>query len=83
MGILKDAMDKRADSLLKKALDSSMANLKLAMASTLVVRNLHWLEQLKQHIEGGTSREDLLDTRMSTRTSALINSVRRALWLKT
>lgn len=89
MGILKDTMDKRADSLLKKAWDSTLANLKPAMASTVVARNLeHWLEQLKGHIEGGTSHKDLLDTlpvlqkavgymvaesvKMSARSSALI-----------
>ncbi|PIN88341.1 hypothetical protein AB205_0081150 [Aquarana catesbeiana] len=103
MGILKDPMDKRADSLLKKAWDSTLANLKPAMASTVVARNLeHWLEQLKAHIEAGTPRKDLLETlpvlmravgyiadasaesvRMSARSSALINSTRRALWVKT
>lgn len=53
-----------ADSLLKKkAWDSTLANLKPAMASTGVAKNLeHWLEQLKVHIEVGTSRKDLLDT---------------------
>lgn len=103
MGILKDTMDKKADSLLRKAWDSSLANLKPAMASTVVARNLeHWLEQLKIHIEAGTPRKDLLDTlpvlskavgyiadasaesiRMSARSTALINSARRALWVKT
>lgn len=37
-----------------------MVNLQPAMTSS---GNLeHWLEQLRMHIEGGTSREDLLDT---------------------
>lgn len=96
-------MDKRADSLLKKAWDSTLANLKPAMASTVVAKNLeHCLEQLKAHIEAGTPRKDLLETlpvlmkavgyiadasaesvRMSARSSALINSTRRALWVKT
>lgn len=63
LGVLKDTMDERADSLLKKALDSMLANLKLAMASPDVARNLkHWLEQLQSHIEAQTSRKDLLDT---------------------
>lgn len=103
MGILKDAMDKRADGLLKKAWDSSLANLKPAMAATVVARNLEcWLEQLKNHVVAGTSRKDLLESfptllkavkymadasaesiRMSARSSALVNSARRALWLKT
>lgn len=103
MGILKDAMDKRADSLLRKAWDLTLANLKPAMASTVVAGNLeHWLEQLKAHIEAGTPRKDLFDTllvllkavgyiadastesiKMSSRSAALINSTRRALWVKT
>ena len=103
MGALKDNMDKRADALLKKAWDSTLANLKPAMASTVVARNLeHWLDKLKSHIEAGTSRKELLESlpvlvnavgymadasaesiRMSARSSALINSARRALWVKT
>ena len=47
MGILKDPMDKRADSLLKKAWDSTSLSLKPAMASTVVARNLEcWVEKL-------------------------------------
>ena len=103
MGVLKDAMDKRADSLLKKAWDSSTSSLKPAMASTVVARNLEcWLEQLKGHVEAGTARKDLLDSfplllkavkymadasaesiKMSARSAALVNSARRAVWLKT
>lgn len=61
MGILKVAMDKRADSLLKKAWDLTLANLKPAMTSTVVARNLeHWLEQLKKRIKAGTSHKNLL-----------------------
>lgn len=48
MGVLKDAMDKRADSLLRKAWDSSLSNWKLAMASTVVARNReYWVDELK------------------------------------
>ena len=103
MGTLKDNMDKRADALLKKAWDSTLANLKPALASTVVARNLeHWLDKLKSHIEAGTPRKDLLETlpvllkavgymadasaesvKMSARSSALIISARRALWVKT
>ncbi|PIO32493.1 hypothetical protein AB205_0222160 [Aquarana catesbeiana] len=58
MGILKDAMDKRARFLKKKKTNKHGTRLwqilKPGMASTVVARNLeHWLEQLKQHIEGG------------------------------
>lgn len=61
MGVLKDAMDKRVDSL--KALGSTLSNLKPAMASTVVARNIGcWLVQLKEHVEAGTSRKDLLES---------------------
>lgn len=63
MGILKDAMDKRAYALLKKAWDSTLTKLKPAMTSTVVPRNLeHWLEQFKIQIKAGPSCKDLLDT---------------------
>ena len=103
MGVLSDPMDKRMDSLLKKSWESSQANLKPAMAATVVARNMeHWLTQLKAHIEAGTPKETVLASfttllsgiayladasaesiRMSARSSALSNSARRALWLKT
>lgn len=43
MGILRDTMDKRVNYLFKKAWDSTIVNLKPAMASLVVARNLeHW-----------------------------------------
>lgn len=103
MGSLSDPMDKRIDSLLKKTWDSSLGNLKPAMAMTVVARNMeYWLTQIKAHIEAGTPKETILSSfptllkgvaymadasaesvRMSARSSALANSARRALWLKT
>lgn len=103
MGVLKDTMDKRADSLLKKAWDSTFASIKPAMASTVVARNLEcWIETLKRHVEACTSRKELLESfplmlkavkymadalaesvKMSVSSSALVNSARRAIWLKT
>lgn len=103
MGVLKDAMDKRADALFGKAWDSSFPNLKLAMATTVLARNMEcWLEQLKGHVVAGTSRKVWLASfptllkavkymadasaesiRRSARSSALVNSASRALWLKT
>lgn len=63
MGMLKDAMDKRADSPLKKEWASTSASLKPAMASTVVARNLEcWVEKLKSHVEAGTSWKDLLES---------------------
>ena len=63
MGVLKDSMDKRADSLLKKAWDSTSLSLKPAMASTVVARNVEcWVEKLMSHIQVGTSGKDLLES---------------------
>lgn len=103
MGTLKDPMDKRGDILLHRAWDSAVGNLKPALASTCVARNLEvWLTQIQSHLSAGTSREQILKSfpllfqavgfladssaesvRMSARTSALVNSARRSLWLKT
>ncbi|PIO30776.1 hypothetical protein AB205_0160780, partial [Aquarana catesbeiana] len=102
MGVLADPIDKRMDSLLKKTWDSSLGNLKPAMAVTVVVHNMeHWLTHIKAHIEAGTAKETILSSfpmllkgvayiadasaesvRMSAGSSALANSVNRALWLK-
>ncbi|XP_077319390.1 uncharacterized protein LOC143941218 isoform X2 [Lithobates pipiens] len=102
MGILKDPMDKKADSILK-AWDAASVSLKPAMAATVVARNLEcWVEKLKSHIEAGTPRKDLLESfplilnavkymadasaesvKLAARSSALVNSARRAVWLKT
>lgn len=63
MGALPDPMDKRIDSLLKKSWDSSIGNLKPAMASTVVARNMeYWLTQIKAHIEAGTPKETILSS---------------------
>lgn len=57
------AMDKKVDGLLKKGWDSSLANLKPAMAATVVARNMEcWLDQLKNHVVAGTSRKVLLES---------------------
>ena len=80
-----------------------MGNLKPALASTCVARNLEeWLTQIQTHLLAGTSREEILKSfpllfsavgfladssaesaRMTARTSALVNSARRSVWLKT
>ncbi|XP_071982481.1 uncharacterized protein [Engystomops pustulosus] len=60
---LKDPMDRKADSLLKKAWETAMLNLKVNIATTSVSRTLFfWLSELENHIKSGTSREMLLDT---------------------
>lgn len=103
MGTLRDPMDERGDILLRRNWDSSIVNLKPALASTCVARNLElWLMQIQTHLFAGTSREQILKSfpllfwtvgfladssaeavTMAARTSALINSARRSLWLKT
>ena len=63
MGLLKDPMDKRMDLLLKKAWQSILINLKPAMATTCVARNLeYWVDQLKAHIEADSPKQDILDS---------------------
>ncbi|KAG8566014.1 hypothetical protein GDO81_013062 [Engystomops pustulosus] len=60
---LRDPMDRKADSLLKKAWEAAMLNLKVNIATTSVSRTLFfWLSELENHIKTGTSREMLLDT---------------------
>ncbi|XP_071967883.1 uncharacterized protein [Engystomops pustulosus] len=60
---LKDPMDRKADSLLKKTWESSMWNLKSNIATTSVSRTLfYWLSELENHIKDGTPREILLET---------------------
>lgn len=48
MGTLRDQMDKREDILLHRAWNSAIGNLKTALASTCVARNLEvWLTQIQ------------------------------------
>ncbi|XP_040203676.1 uncharacterized protein LOC120935688 [Rana temporaria] len=61
MGNLTDAMDKRMDSLLKKAWESIIGNLKPELAVTVVARNLeHWLSKIQEHIEADTDKDTIL-----------------------
>ncbi|XP_073471260.1 extracellular calcium-sensing receptor-like [Aquarana catesbeiana] len=103
MGELSDPMSKSLDSRLRKSWNSSLVNLKPAMAATVVARNMeYWLTQIRAHIEAGTPKEMILTSfpmllkgvahiadalaesvRMSSRSAALTNSARKALWLKT
>lgn len=62
MGHLKDCTDKRDDIILKRTWETSVASLKLVLA-TSVARNLEfWLSQLQDHIKTGTPREEILKT---------------------
>ncbi|XP_071997340.1 uncharacterized protein [Engystomops pustulosus] len=60
---LKDPLDRKADSLLKKSWECSMLNLKSNIATTSVARTLfHWVMELEKHVRDGTPRELLLNT---------------------
>ncbi|XP_071973635.1 uncharacterized protein [Engystomops pustulosus] len=67
---LKDPLDRKADSLLKKTWEASMLNLKANIATTSVARTMFfWLSGLENHIRSGTPRDVILDT-MPTLKSA-------------
>lgn len=56
-------MDRKMDSLLKRSWDSAIFNLRPALATTCVARNLEfWLAHLKGHLESGSSREELVES---------------------
>ncbi|XP_069833883.1 lamina-associated polypeptide 2, isoforms alpha/zeta-like [Dendropsophus ebraccatus] len=60
-GTLKDPMDRRADSFLRKDWEAAAAIFKPMVASTSVGRSVKlWLEELESNIREGTPREDLL-----------------------
>ncbi|XP_071989582.1 uncharacterized protein [Engystomops pustulosus] len=55
-------MDRKSDSLLRKAWETSMLNLKTNLASISVARNLLcWLNELEIHIKEGTPRSTILE----------------------
>ena len=63
MGLLKEPMDKRIELLLKITWQSVMNNLKPAMATTCVARNLeYWIGQLKSHISADSPKQEILDS---------------------
>ncbi|XP_040195610.1 cactin-like [Rana temporaria] len=71
MGILKDPMDKRMDQQLKRAWQSIMGNLKPAMATTCVSRNMEYcLTQIKAHIMADSPKQEILDS-FSTLSAAV------------
>lgn len=71
MGILKDPMDKKMDQQLKRTWQSIMGNLKPAMATTCISRNLeYWVNQLKAHIIADSPKQEILDS-FSTLSAAV------------
>lgn len=101
-GVLKDQMDRKADSLLHKVWDSSAFSLGPAVASTCVVRNLDiWVQRLDDLLASDTPKEEIRESlpliaksvafladaaadsvKSAARASALFNSAKRAIWLK-
>ncbi|CAJ0938625.1 unnamed protein product [Ranitomeya imitator] len=60
---LKDPMDRKIESLLRKSWDTSTNLLKTNVASTCVARSLFlWLRTLENHLSQGTSREEILNS---------------------
>ncbi|XP_069827931.1 uncharacterized protein [Dendropsophus ebraccatus] len=60
---LKDPIDRKMDSLLRRSWDASAAAINPNIAATTVARSLFlWLEELEKRIEDKTSREELLSS---------------------
>ncbi|XP_075189469.1 uncharacterized protein LOC142286388 [Anomaloglossus baeobatrachus] len=58
---LKDSMDRKMDSLLRKSWETSVVLHKTGVASTCVARSLsRWLGQLEEHLTRDTPKEGLL-----------------------
>ncbi|CAJ0930520.1 unnamed protein product, partial [Ranitomeya imitator] len=58
---LKDAMDRKADILLRRAWETSAALIKTNIAATSVARSMFlWMEQLEEHLINKTSRADII-----------------------
>lgn len=56
-------MDKRIDLALKRAWDSAVANLKSALATTCVAKNLEfWLSPLLADLQSWSPRAELVDS---------------------
>ncbi|XP_040215686.1 lamina-associated polypeptide 2-like [Rana temporaria] len=101
-GSIKDLMDRRAESLLRKAWEANTASMAPALAATCVARNADlWVEKLAEHLGQFTESEEILGSlsligkavayladaaletaKASAKTAALINSSRRAIWVK-
>ncbi|CAJ0963854.1 unnamed protein product [Ranitomeya imitator] len=60
---LKDPLDRKIESLLKKSWETSTSALRYNIASTCVARSLfRWIQELESHISQGTPREEVLDS---------------------
>lgn len=72
VGSLKDPMDKKVDTLMKKAWEACVTGLRALAAANCVSRGLKfWLDQLQLHLENNTPRADILKNIPVLKTSAL------------
>lgn len=102
-GNIKDQMDQRAETILRRAWEANAAGMSPALASACVARNADkWISQLIDHVSRTSKSEEVLDSldvigsavayladaavetvRTTAKSGALLNSARRALWVKT
>ena len=62
-GVLKEQMDSKTDSLLRKAWDASALSLGPAVASTCVARNLDvWVQRLDDLLSSDTPKEEIRES---------------------
>lgn len=72
MGSLKDPMDKKVDTLMKKAWEACISGLRALAAANCVSRGLKfWLDRLQELLENNTPRADILKNLPVLKTSAL------------
>ena len=101
-GNLKDPMDRRAETSLRRAWEANAAALSPALASACIARNANsWTSTLMDLVTQVTDSKDILESiqligsavayladaavetvRSSAKTGALLNSARRAVWVK-
>lgn len=61
-GAIKDVMDRRSESLLRKAWEANTSAMVPALAATCVARNAYfWIERLFDHLSQGTKTEEVVD----------------------
>lgn len=101
-GNLKDQMDRRAETLLRRAWDANAAAMAPALASACVARNVDaWLGRLSTHVSRENNSKEVSESleliskavayladaavesvRNTAKSAALLNSARRAVWVK-
>ncbi|XP_040192736.1 uncharacterized protein LOC120926675 isoform X2 [Rana temporaria] len=101
-GNLRDPMDRRAETSLRRAWEANAAALSPALASACVARNANsWISKLLEHVSQGSDSKEILESlqligsavayladasvetvRSTAKTGALLNSARRAVWVK-